>query len=214
LAITTVVCRRNCRSESYLTLHHNRVDPTSELVADRVKCADQAKAKRGMQADGGDVGAISNDRDQLAARALLAACDESCQQLAANAATTDVLGDVHGILRREPVRRSRPIHAGVGVTHHAAVHCGNQIGQPSLENGGASLTQIVDRRRYLFERGEAANNIVRVDVLNRSQVRIGGVAQIDHVRRCRIHIRSVEHVDMISKGLLFYACHNQFFVRP
>jgi hypothetical protein len=71
-------------------LHENRVQPSLELEAYRLKHTDMLKAKSGMQSDRRRVNRIANDRYQLPGTNFLASRNQLWQEELA-----DAFSDVH-----------------------------------------------------------------------------------------------------------------------
>ena len=62
------------------------------------------------------------------------------------------------------------------IADHLAVAFGDKIGKPGVQDGGTAAQHLVDSRRHFLERGEAMQDVMGVDPLDRVHVRFLGIA--------------------------------------
>src|SRR5258707_1224758 len=132
-------------------LHHHGVEPAAELEADIRMGPDHLKSAPSVHADRSGIGGIADHRNHLAIAARLRLGDQPLQQLQADPAAMDRRLKIDRILHREAIGRPRPVRARIGVTDHAAVECGNQIGKAAVHQHVIAPCHLVTIRRDQLE---------------------------------------------------------------
>src|SRR4029450_7972787 len=93
-------------------LHQHAVEPTAELEADIVECADHAEAGGAMQLDGGNIGGIPDHRAPLPEPTHFCLGDQPLEQRAAYSAALRYRRDVDRILHAPAISRAGAMGAG------------------------------------------------------------------------------------------------------
>ena len=108
-------------------LHEDGIEPLIEFETDGLKGANVPETKVLMQADGGRIGAIADNSDDLLPRAARADIQERAEEGAAATASGEFGVDVNGIFDGKPIGWARAVSGSVGKGDHLTTHFGDKV---------------------------------------------------------------------------------------
>lgn len=160
------------------------------LESHSLERANQLEAETSMQRLGSTRVALGDDGDHLFPRALLTSLNEGLQEESPQAAALVFVVQVHGVFEGPTIGGSLVVRTRVGVADDDTVEFGHEMGktyrfvrdnvQTASYNGSSPLFHLLHRRRDFLEGGDAAENVVSVDLLDPCKVRREGIAD-EHV---------------------------------
>ena len=132
-----------------------------------------------MEADGGRIGRLADDRDHLTLAHELGPGDHPAKQRPTHAPAEGFGGHVDRVLRRVAVGRAGPIGAGIGEAQDDRALLGHDEGETGVLKRAAPVIHLDLVRRYLLEAGEAMAHPMAVDRMDRERMRDAGVDEGD-----------------------------------
>jgi hypothetical protein len=116
-----------------------------------------------MEANGGYISRITNDRDHLTAAIRPAEFDQLLEQKLSETSREESMMDVNRVFDREAIRGARAIAASVGVSGNHAIHFCDKVRKTVRQDFEATPVHFGGIGRIDLKRSGTSSDVVGVD---------------------------------------------------